>query len=246
MAVSRESPEYAQGAMAFIERVELLARLDDVTSAMEQALAPFGIESFIVTALPTKEQPFEGLVMASRWPAEFFARYVEDHYAQCDPLSRRGMRSHMPFEWDAESYQTHADPRVVEMMFRAAASGLRHGYFVPIHGPGGEEGCVSMAAASLDLSDVSKASLHLIALYAFDRMRRLRGPLLGKRIQLTPREREVLTWAARGKSASEIGRALHISKRTVDEHTQTATRKLGAANRTQAVVIALRDRIIDP
>src|ERR1700736_3079331 len=46
---------------------------------------------------------------------------------------------------------------------------------------------------------------------------------------LTPREREVLTWAARGKSAWEISEILHISKRTVDERVQTVVRKLGAA-----------------
>jgi DNA-binding CsgD family transcriptional regulator len=58
---------------------------------------------------------------------------------------------------------------------------------------------------------------------------------------LTAREREVLTWIALGKSAWEIGEILSIAKRTVDEHAQTATRKLGAANRTQAVAIAVRN-----
>jgi LuxR family transcriptional regulator, quorum-sensing system regulator BjaR1 len=62
---------------------------------------------------------------------------------------------------------------------------------------------------------------------------------------LTPREREVLAWVARGKSASEIGEILHITKRTVDEHVQTAARKLGAMNRTHAVAIAIRDGIIE-
>jgi DNA-binding CsgD family transcriptional regulator len=67
-----------------------------------------------------------------------------------------------------------------------------------------------------------------------------------KAIQLlTPREREVLAWAARGKSAWEIGEILRITKRTVNEHVRTAAQKLGATNRTQAVVIALRSRIID-
>jgi len=61
---------------------------------------------------------------------------------------------------------------------------------------------------------------------------------------ITPREREVLWWAAQGKSAWEIGEILHIGKRTVDEHTQKATRKLGAVNRTQAVAVALRERLI--
>jgi DNA-binding CsgD family transcriptional regulator len=61
---------------------------------------------------------------------------------------------------------------------------------------------------------------------------------------LSPREREVLWWAAEGKSAQEIGEILNIAKRTVDEHTQKAIRKLGAANRTQAVATALRRKLI--
>jgi DNA-binding CsgD family transcriptional regulator len=62
---------------------------------------------------------------------------------------------------------------------------------------------------------------------------------------LTVREREVLTWISLGKSAWEIGEILGIAKRTVDEHAQTAARKLGAANRTQAVAIAVRDGLIN-
>jgi LuxR family transcriptional regulator, quorum-sensing system regulator BjaR1 len=61
---------------------------------------------------------------------------------------------------------------------------------------------------------------------------------------LTRREREVLWWAAQGKSASQIGEVLHITKRTVDEHTYNAARKVGAANRTHAVAIALRKGLI--
>jgi DNA-binding CsgD family transcriptional regulator len=68
-------------------------------------------------------------------------------------------------------------------------------------------------------------------------------PQAGTR-SLTPRELEVLTWAAQGKSAWAIGVILGITKRTVDEHIHTAMRKLGAANRTQAVAIAVRDHII--
>jgi DNA-binding CsgD family transcriptional regulator len=63
---------------------------------------------------------------------------------------------------------------------------------------------------------------------------------------LTDREREVLTWVARGKSAWEIGEMLRISKRTVDEHVRSATHKLGAANRTHAAAVGIRERIIHP
>ncbi len=61
---------------------------------------------------------------------------------------------------------------------------------------------------------------------------------------LTPREREVLWWAAQGKSARDTGEILHITKRTVDQHTHHAARKLGAANKTHAVAIALRERLL--
>jgi LuxR family quorum sensing-dependent transcriptional regulator len=62
---------------------------------------------------------------------------------------------------------------------------------------------------------------------------------------LTAREIEVLGWVARGKSAWEVGEILNIAKRTVDEHVQTAVRKMGAVNRTHAVALAIRDGIIE-
>jgi len=245
MRSSQTRSEFSREAFAFLDSLERLSTLDGVTSALEEALARFGVESFIVTGLPTRDQAFDDHVITSRWPPEFFMLYVENDYARFDPLAERSIHSHMPFEWSADSYRSNADPRVAEIMERSADFGLKHGYVVPIHGPNGYEGCVSMAGSELRLSARAKAAIHLIALYAFDRMRQMRGQRSDKKSPLTTREREVLAWAAKGKSASQISQALRISKRTVDEHTQTAARKLGAANRTQAVAIALRDRIID-
>ena len=70
------------------------------------------------------------------------------------------------------------------------------------------------------------------------------GPVPAEHHSLTSREREVLWWAAQGKSALDIAGILSITKRTVDEHIQNAARRLGAGNRTQAVAIALRERLI--
>jgi LuxR family quorum sensing-dependent transcriptional regulator len=62
---------------------------------------------------------------------------------------------------------------------------------------------------------------------------------------LTARECEVLEWVARGKPAREIAEILAITKRTVDAHVHSATRKIGAVNRTNAVAIAIRNRLIE-
>lgn len=57
---------------------------------------------------------------------------------------------------------------------------------------------------------------------------------------LSPREMEILQHAARGESNKEIARALGISQQTVKNHISSILRKLGARDRTEAAVYALR------
>jgi len=85
-----------------------------------------------------------------------------------------------------------------------------------------------------------------MTIYAFDRILKLHGSRAQPQARLTPREREILKLVANGKSTWEIGEALHVSSRTVKEHVKNICRKLGAVTRTQAVMIAIRDRIIQP
>jgi DNA-binding response OmpR family regulator len=65
-------------------------------------------------------------------------------------------------------------------------------------------------------------------------------------VQLARREVETLTWAARGKSSSEIAQILGLSKRTVDFHIDNARSKLGVATRTQAAIKAVSGHLIEP
>jgi DNA-binding CsgD family transcriptional regulator len=53
-------------------------------------------------------------------------------------------------------------------------------------------------------------------------------------LQLTAREREVLTWVARGKTNPEIARALWIAPGTVRKHLENVYEKLGVHTRTAA------------
>lgn len=57
---------------------------------------------------------------------------------------------------------------------------------------------------------------------------------------LSPRETEVLTYIAGGKSNKEVAYTLKISEQTVKNHVTAILRKLDASDRTQAVVMALR------
>ncbi|PDT14821.1 DNA-binding response regulator [Rhizobium sp. J15] len=61
---------------------------------------------------------------------------------------------------------------------------------------------------------------------------------------LTVREREVLTKVAEGLTNKEIGRALKISPGTVKIHVERIIAKLGAGDRTQAAVMAVRGGLV--
>lgn len=62
---------------------------------------------------------------------------------------------------------------------------------------------------------------------------------------LTPREGEVLTLVAEGKTNKEIAAALSITERTVKFHVGAIMGKLGATNRTEAVRLATQRGWVD-
>lgn len=63
---------------------------------------------------------------------------------------------------------------------------------------------------------------------------------LRERLQVTPREAEVLLWLARGKTNRDIAEILGLSPRTVKKHLERAYAKLGVENRASAVGLTLR------
>jgi DNA-binding NarL/FixJ family response regulator len=61
---------------------------------------------------------------------------------------------------------------------------------------------------------------------------------------LSERELEVLQLMAKGFSNKEIGRALWVSEATVKTHVSHILRKLGVADRRQAVLSAVRSGLV--
>jgi DNA-binding CsgD family transcriptional regulator len=61
----------------------------------------------------------------------------------------------------------------------------------------------------------------------------------GVGLELTPREREVMAWVARGKTNAQIAAVLWVAPSTVRKHLENVYAKLGVSSRTAAVACCL-------
>jgi LuxR family quorum sensing-dependent transcriptional regulator len=125
-------------------------------------------------------------------------------------------------------------------MSEAKEFGLADGFCVPIYSITGWQAALSFASeSSVDLSRRELAALHLMAITAHGRLRALHADPQPTAPRLTAREREVLTWAAAGKTAWETSEILEIAEKTVRAHLESVRKKLNVVTTTQAVAMAL-------
>lgn len=123
--------------------------------------------------------------------------------------------------------------------------GIERGLAVPVHGPSGELGMLSLYSDMQDHKffdhvEDTKHSLLLLANYSHAAAQaKLQVSRTPKPIALTGREIEILRWTADGKTAWEIGSILTISERTVNFHLQNAMVKFGVHNKTHAAAKAM-------
>ena len=243
--MDRGSADTRRCAIEFIEDVQSLSTISEIMDAMGVVLGDYGFGYFCFNFLPRPTQNFEDVLLANRLPAAWLKLYQEKQFVHADPSIRHCKTMFRPYRWFKEApYDREGEPRALEVVQRAMDFGLTDGFVIPISSAAGRAGHVWLGGRTLDWPDHDLAALHLMALYAFDRVLQLHCPRPQQEPNLTAREREVLTWVALGKTAWEISEILKISSRTVNEHILHSRGKLGAVNRTQAVMIALRDQII--
>jgi DNA-binding NarL/FixJ family response regulator len=113
-----------------------------------------------------------------------------------------------------------------------------------------EAGASAFVAKDAPADDVIAAARHAAAsptaFTAADLAEAMRRRLTPSGPQLTPREREVLELLADGLPVASIARRLYISESTAKTHISKVYEKLGAANRAQALMTALKLGLITP
>ncbi len=125
-------------------------------------------------------------------------------------------------------------------MERAADFRMKEGFCLPIR-DGNTIAAISLSGEKPDRGPGVRAALHITSLFAYNRFRAItHPPVPPAKNLLTPREREALRWVSIGKSDWDISEILNISERTARFHVVNAVHKLKAANRSAAVVEAVK------
>jgi DNA-binding CsgD family transcriptional regulator len=124
--------------------------------------------------------------------------------------------------------------------------GMRDGFTCPVGGRW-MVGFWSRKDLSNILTQPIRIMIVAAASFAALRLEQLAGldpNRIGSRSLLTPRELAVLRLVSTGAQSQEVAQALELGEETVRSHLKKAQTKLGARNRTHAVVEALRQNLI--
>lgn len=236
---------FVDKAMAFLDICEECNSLPSLVAEFSKTLSAFGFNYFMMTRLPALGEDAEPYVIAHTWPKAWLDRYREGQFFWHDPVGAYSLAEVRPFSWK-EARTNSRQTRIARQIASEARSvGLRDGLGFPMGDPSSVQSVVSLASDQMvDLPPLARQMLHLVCLNAEFRGVELHEATTQRFARLTPREREVLTWIANGKSLADTGQILTIAERSVREHMVHARQKLGAATTGHAIAKAIKSRQI--
>jgi len=251
-----------------IATVESCATIDDLLRTLTHVSENYGFASFnfLDTGTPHLDEPFYIGTLRD----EFLNGYVDEKLVHVDPCVSAARRTNTPFTWGTVPVPQYRGVRksgAQKTMEFAYDHGYTEGLIVPFHYCD-TIGRLNSALIVFFWSDKAqkfrfivsrkKHEMHLIMVYWAQRAVDIIGEQYrdGARFarvdaqtkdkhNLTDRERDVLAWAARGKTAQDTADILTLSEDTVHTHVRNALRKLNANNKTHGVAKAIYLGLID-
>ena len=233
-------------ALAFIERAEAASSLEALQQTLAETLDHYGAKHFTLMAL--SRHPQNGarspLPLSRATPRAWVDRYTERGYFNSDIITHRAIRGSQPFTWDDVDLKNLSPSAKTVFDEGRDILAAKASLVIPTHDAHGFAGYISLFFAEESPDESKRRALKLIAIYALEKAKELRGlepddAGWDKPCPLTPRQREALAFLAMGKTDWEIGAILGIAEKTANHHFEATKRLLGVATRAQAVAVAV-------
>lgn len=238
----------------FITATNAAQTKHEVFDIFEHALKAYGYDRLCYSLIT--EHPSLGLEaghgVVRNYAEDWMAHYIAEGYEAIDPVPKHCFATNRPFTWTEVTKLKGLTKKAQTVMDEAREAGLYDGVAVPIHGVKGELSGIGMASSTRGVALNPDMLCKIQALCL-----QFHLAYIGKEQQerqscekagtvLTAREKEILLWAAEGKSDPVIADILGISYSTVRFHLNNIYQKLDANERTFAVVKAIRCGLILP
>jgi LuxR family quorum sensing-dependent transcriptional regulator len=181
------------------------------------------------------------------WPAEWDEFYHRNDFFNDDLMVLEARRRNMPYLWSEIAAQSKLTDRQRQLHEAARAFGWREALAVPVHGPRGLQGLVTLATFDEIKPDASaRALLQVMSIAVHERCRASSsfGTSEPAPVALSKRELECLQWVAAGKTDWEIAQLLGIKPVTAHYHIERVKQKYGVKSRVEAVAAAVLSGLI--
>lgn len=224
-------------AVAIAAALEGAESLPVFQEAVRSFAASFGYDRFVLfSASPTRDEVVERIYwVEGDWFGEGEPVDAETYVRGC-PVTRHILEAREPFFWIKTMEANGELYRVVRSPWGRGIHGLQ----IPIFGPLGLEGAMSLGGEWIDTSRTARIALSLVSGAAFLAAKALLEPPAEQGGTLSGREREILAWTAAGHHQGDIAATLGLSERTIENHLRRIRRRLGAATTAQAIRVAIR------
>jgi DNA-binding CsgD family transcriptional regulator len=220
---------------------------DDLLRKLESISQQLGFERCLIGLQVARPMLPSTTHISSAYPLAWQQKYRDNHYIAIDPTVSHCLTSAQPIIWNEAVFQGPSH----DFWEEAKSFGLAYGMSFPVHDMHGQ---ISMLSLVRDKALDDEAELD--SMFNASRIIANCAHLTLSRIiteqyqtaevpRLTSREKQCIHWAARGKTAVEIGMILGISEATAVLHLNNTVRKLGVANRMQAVAVAVAQGLVD-
>jgi DNA-binding CsgD family transcriptional regulator len=215
---------------------------------LKSFLSPYGFDSLIFCLMSDHrsigENAKHGIITG--YPEDWMKHYNASNYEPIDPIRKESVLTPQNiFTWEGVDVIRPYNKKERSILSQAGDAGLKSGVAVSLCNPHMEHIAMGFASSTggVEFTPIMLSVLKLASIQFYDMYQELHRkptPVAMERVSLSDREREVLQWAAVGKSNPDIATILNISDSTVAYFLQRCFAKLDANSKTLAVVKALR------
>jgi|GEM_PF-1539707 len=228
--------------LSFAEFIQRIQQSKDSSSAFSiwlEGLEDFGLDHAVLGYVVPGREPGKDQYFATNYNAEWLAHYADQHYGRADVTLLMAEQGGGPFSWSEALRSTELSPFQKRIYGEASEFGLRSGISSALMSAPGYSAVYSVASSepNIDCARIL-AEVHARTAVLHKSFMDHLSIELAPAQPLSPREQEVLTQWARGKTAWEISQLLGVSQDTVKFHLKNCYTKLGAYGRI-AIVKAL-------